>query len=129
MEASILQSVIELTQQSDIDSLEVSLISSLAELVPASAIFLVKQSDETPGDKEVIRLGINDGTGSEHKYKWSHDFNHCNEYAGLEECFNKITPVQITMEDGSTRYFFPVIQNSRTAQVLGLETRQGLAPW
>ena len=131
MDNIILQSIVELTQQHDIDSLEVSLITTLTEFIPAHAIFLVKPSDETKtGDFiEVMRLSISDGAESNQKYKWLHESNICTGSMMLQECFNKMQPVHYAMEKGLTRFLFPVIRDNKTVQALGIEARQDLSSW
>ena len=131
MDDIILQSVIELTQQHDIDSLEVSLITTLAEFIPAHAIFLVKPSDETKTGEfiEVMRLSISNSAGCNQKYKWIHENNLCTGSTVLQECFNNMQPVHYAMGKGLTLFLLPIIHNNSTVAALGVETNQDLSSW
>jgi diguanylate cyclase (GGDEF)-like protein len=130
MDDIILQSVIELTQQRDIDSVEISLITTLSEFIPANAIFLVKPSDETIGEFfEVMRLSITGRTGCKQEYKWIYGNNVYSGSKVLQECFNDMQPVHYEVENELKRFLFPIIHNNSTVAALGVETDQDLSSW
>jgi len=131
MDDIILQSVIEITQQHDIDSLEVSLITTLAEFIPATDIFIVKPLDESkPGVFiEVMRLTISDNRSNQHKYEWTHDIAVDNGGHLLQECFTTMKPVHYKAEDKLERFLFPIIHNNITDAILGVEASQDMYSW
>ena len=131
MDNIILQSVIELTQQHDIDSLEVSLITSLAEFIPANAIFLVKPSEETTTGEffEVMRLSITGSPGCKQEYKWIYENNICTGSTFLKECFNDNKSVHYEVENGLKRFLLPIIHENSTVAALGIEAKQDLSSW
>ena len=131
MHDKILQTIIELTQQHDVDSLEISLITTLSELIPAHAIFLVKPSAETtPGEFiEVMRLSITHSADSKDKYKWIYENNICTGKTRLQECLQHRNPVHYKMDNGLTRFFFPISHNNSAVEALGIEAIQDLSAW
>lgn len=60
MDSSLLQTIINITGQHDTDALDLSLVTSLAEIVPASEISIVHKirDDITDKVREVLRLSI-----------------------------------------------------------------------
>ena len=60
MEKRILQSVINMTEQRDVDSLEYGVVVTLAELLPLNSISLYKLVGDRPEDgmEEVICLSV-----------------------------------------------------------------------
>ncbi|MGH8119143.1 MAG: GGDEF domain-containing protein [Gammaproteobacteria bacterium] len=131
MDDIILQSVIKITRQPDIDSLEVSLITTLAEFIPAHAIFIVKPSDDSgPAEYlEVMRLSVSGSQGGQNQYEWTHDNAVGNGGHFLQECFTTKKPVHYQAEDGLERFLFPIIHNNSTDAVLGVEANQDLLSW
>lgn len=131
MDDIILQSVIEITRQHDIDSLEVSLITTLAEFIPATAIFIVKPLDETKPGKfiEIMRLTISDEQGNQQKYEWTHDNAVDNGGHLLQECFTSMKPVHYKAEGKQGRFLFPIIHNNITDAILGVEASQDMNSW
>ena len=51
MESKILQSLVEITKQRDLDSLEYSLIATMAELIPVTEMSILKVINENKLDK------------------------------------------------------------------------------
>ena len=73
MENDILQSIIEMTRQRDLDSLEYSLAATLAELVPAQRISLNKflKDDDHEQLEEVVHLFIDMDAKNKPSYEWN----------------------------------------------------------
>ena len=131
MNDKILQTIIELTQQHDVDSLEISLITTLSEVIPATAIFLVKLSAEGNQDEyiEVMRLAIAPSAESKEKYTWIHENNICTGKTHVQECLQHRNPVHYKMDNGLTRFFFPISHNNSAVEALGIEANQDLTAW
>jgi len=72
MDDRILQSVIEITRQCDTDSLEYSLVVTLAEMVPSKAISICKllKQNEIGSLEEVIHLTVVASHSGENNYEW-----------------------------------------------------------
>ena len=73
MDNQILKSVIEITGQRDLDSLELSLLASLAELLPVVSIAIYKKHNEniTKTVEQVIRLDVTRKENNTPEIHWS----------------------------------------------------------
>ena len=75
MESKILKSAIEISNQRDLDSLEYSLVTTMAELVPATEFSVLKTIHENIRDKLEMALCLNvmiDAHGN-NNYAWAED--------------------------------------------------------
>jgi len=75
MHTSILNSIIEITGQRDLDSLEYSLAATLAELLPLTEVAIHKLTDREPSGilQQTLKLEINRKKGNGQNYCWYTD--------------------------------------------------------
>lgn len=116
MDEDILKSIIEITRHRDLDSLEYSLVATLAEIVPATEISIFKNfhTDKHQGIEEVLRLTIleTDSVGSH--FKWTDQSRVVTSDKLLEHCINNETSTTNKLNNGSFRVLIP-IRNENSA--------------
>jgi diguanylate cyclase (GGDEF)-like protein len=122
MSDKILQSVIEITQQRDLDSLEYSLVATLAEMVPATSISIYKFTDEagTEVAEEVVQLSISYGADNEQKYTWSPAPLVISDDQQLESCLNNQEPFIYKLKDDLIRLLVPIVCEGSTVGALSI---------
>jgi len=128
MESKILQSVIEITQQRDLDSLEYSLVATLAELVPAIGISILKAVTEnnTTCAEEVVRLTIN--KDNDEPYSWSVESIIIMPNEHFTNCLKTKDVASFKHEDGYTRHMFPIVEDSHVVGCLIIDSTEDLSP-
>ncbi len=131
MNDQILKSVIEITRQRDIDSLELSLISTLAEFVPVSVITLYKPLMDSPADnvEEVVRLSISENNECGNNYSWSKEKQVVTANNYVHQCFQSASIIRSETEDGYTHLLYPIFLDHRVSGVLSLESHEVLTSW
>ena len=131
MNEQILKSVIEITRQRDMDSLELSLVSTVAEFAPVSVITLYKPLKDNPPNnvEEVIRLSITENDKCEKNYKWNIEKQEVTANNYVQQCFQSASIVQSETDNRCTHLFYPIFLDNRVSGVLGLESQETLAPW
>lgn len=129
MESKILQSVIEITQQRDLDSLEYSLVATLAELIPAVGISILKTVTEnnTICAEEVVRLYIN--KDNDEPYSWSVESIIVMPNDHLNKCLQSQDTVSFHHDDGFTRHLFPVIEDGNVVGCLIIDATEDLGSY
>lgn len=110
MENKILQSVIEITRHRDLDSLEYSLVATLAEIVPARQIAIYKtySTGSNNGIEEVLRMSISDHDPSNVHYVWSERTITVDSDAQLEQCIESETVATHKTDDKLNRVLIPI---------------------
>ena len=128
MESKILQSIIEITRQRDLDSLEYSLVATLAELIPAVSISILKavKENNVASAEEVVRLYID--KNKDEPYSWSVDSIVVMTDKYFNECMKKPQITCYKHDDGFTRHLFPVTDDAQVAGCLVIDSYEGLAP-
>jgi len=128
MESKILQSVIEITKQRDLDSLEYSLVATLAELIPATSISILKTVNEnaTASAEEVVHLTIDNE--SDDPYSWSKGVTVVMTDKYFNDCMKKPQITCYKHKDGFSRHLFPVNDDSQVIGCLVIDSNVGLAP-
>lgn len=88
VEKNILQSVINITEQRDIDSLEYGLVVTLTELLPLNSISLYKMVGDKPKDgiEEVICLSVGENGEIQTRYKQNNEVKIVKEDQYLYSC-------------------------------------------
>ncbi len=129
MDTLILNSVIEITRQRDLDSLELSLVTLLAEHVPVYQITLYKLFHDSRMDKleEVIQLRISENNQSGKTYTWSNEKRTITADEHLQQCLQSATGVHHTAPDGTRHLLYPVFLEDRVAGALCLLSREDLS--
>ena len=128
MDNEILQSIVEMTRQHDLDSLEYSLAATLAELVPAHRISLNKflKDDEYGQLEEVVHLTIETGSKNKPRYKWNHEpkIIKTDEYITL--CSEGLKPVNYK-NNGMICLLMPILSRNKIIGVLSIDSNQELS--
>ncbi len=128
MESKILQSVIEITKQRDLDSLEYSLVATLAELIPATSISILKavKENKSATAEEVVCLNID--KEKDEPYSWNRNVTVVMTDKYFNDCMNKPQITCYKHENGFTRHLFPVNDDSQVMGCLVIDSKEGLAP-
>ena len=127
MNNRILQSVIEITRQRDVDSLEYSLVATLAEILPASEISLCKLVNGNLSDdfEEVARLSVLADQTGEKRYAWSNESRIIPAEPHMRECIQ--TTRTLTCEvDELIQLLVPLTCNNKTIGILSLYSARDL---
>lgn len=128
MDNKILQSVVEITQQRDLDSFEYSLVATMAELVPVTEISILKTIDENNVDKldVAVCLTILTDELGEKTYNWvegsqlieaDEKINHCRQSANLSIDRSS---------DGYTRLLYPINCEGKVVGVVSIKSNHDI---
>ncbi|MEE9160609.1 MAG: hypothetical protein V3V73_02360, partial [Gammaproteobacteria bacterium] len=127
MANDILNSIVEMTGQRDLDSLEYSLTATLAELVPAQSISLNKfLSDDDNQIEGIVRLIIDKDSNKETRYEWSPESRIFTADDHIKQCLDTLKPVRYK-EKGLTCLIVPILSGSKSIGVFSIESTQELA--
>lgn len=128
MDNEILQSIVEMTRQRDLDSLEYSLVATLAKLVPAQRISINKflKDDDHDQLEEVVHLFINMDSKNELSYEWNHEpkIIMADEY--ITQCIEGLKPVSYKNKE-FVCLLMPILSNSKVIGVLSIDSKQELS--
>jgi len=128
MDNKILQSIVEMTRQRDLDSLEYSLAVTLAELVPAQRISINKflKNDDHDQLEEVVHLSIDMDAKNEPSYEWNHEpkIIMADEY--FTQCIEGLKPVSYKNKEFIC-LLMPILSNSKVIGVLSIDSKQELS--
>lgn len=127
MESTILKSLVEITRQRDLDSMESSLVATLAELLPVTGICILKAIKENniSCTEKVVCLQIN--RDMDEPYFWSVDSNIDKTDKYLNECINNSKIVSYKHEKGFLRHLFPINDDSQTVKCLLIDSDDTLS--
>jgi diguanylate cyclase (GGDEF)-like protein len=128
MESKILQSVIEITKQRNLDSMESSLVATLAELLPATYICILKSIKEKNLScaEEVACLSID--YEKKDPYIWNVDSNIIQTDEHFDACTKNATIVSYKHIDGLTRHLFPISEDSQAIGCIVIDSHEDLSP-
>lgn len=129
MENTILQSVIEITGQRDVDSMDCSFVTTLSELMPTSAISLLKLSevDRLESLEDVVHLNVEAGNGVESNHHGTDEQQRVDMDPLLKRCLIEGKPVPTEADDETPgRLLMPIIVNKKVCGVLDLRSKQCL---
>lgn len=131
MSDKILQSVIEITRQRDLDSLEYSLATTLAEMVPAQSISIYRKESEMDISEavEVVKLTVSEHGDGDTKYTWSSTPTIIDDDPQLEKCMDSMAPLHYTLESGLTRLIMPVLCDGHTIGALSIGIDADIDPY
>lgn len=129
MNNKILQSIIDITGQRDMNSLECSLAVTLSEIADISEFIIYKLLGKTlSSDMEVaIHLTIEKGKEGKPDYQWhdSEDIIHSNP--AFEECFNNSSPAIETTNGSTVQLLVPLKQANITIGIISIISNSSLA--
>ncbi|MDT8282715.1 MAG: GGDEF domain-containing protein [Gammaproteobacteria bacterium] len=127
MPNKILQSVVDITKQRDLDSLEYSLVATLADILPVVGISILKTLKD--GDavfaEEVVRLIID--KQQKQSYSWSVDANIIATEDNFHECIKLSNVIIYKHEEGFTRHLFPIDDASQAIGCLVIDSTEDLS--
>jgi len=128
MDSEILQSIVEMTRQHDLDSLECSLAATLAELVPAQHISLQKLLNDDDHDQleEVVHLFIDMDSETEPHYKWNHEPKIIMADKYITQCIEGLKPVSYKNK-GFICLLMPILSSNKIIGVLSIDSKQELS--
>ena len=128
MDNEILQSIVEMTGQHDLDSLEFSLAATLAELVPAQHISLQKLLNYDDHDQleEVVHLTIETGSNNKPRYKWNHDQKIIMADKYITRCIEGLKPVSYKNKEFKC-LLMPILSGRKVIGVLSIESKKELS--
>lgn len=131
MDTLILKSVIEITRQRDMDSLELSLVTTLAQFVPASAITLYKSLGESPigTAEEAVRLSITATGGNGKNYDWGEKKRMITADKHLQQCLESASVVTDETDDGLTHLLYPIFLEHKVAGAIRLASHEDISSW
>jgi len=124
----ILQSIIEMTGQRDLDSLEISLVATLAELVPARRISLYKLLNDNDPDQfeEVFHLIIDMDSKNELSYEWNNDSKMFTADNYIKQCLDDLNSVSYK-DNGFICLLMPILSSGKVIGVLSIDSKQELS--
>ncbi len=122
MNELILQSVIEITGHRDIDSLECSLVMTLAGLAPCRAISIYKLLDDADSSsiEESVRLDIHIGHNSVKEYIWSEIPRFISRDEYVEKCLMSGKTVKVESDAKSVSLIIPVVSGKNVVGAIGM---------
>jgi diguanylate cyclase (GGDEF)-like protein len=131
MQNKVLQSIIEMTRQRDLDSLEYSLVATLVELVPVVRISLYKLIAGGPPGKieEIVRLDTETDRTGETRYAWDDEARVVDAGPHLEKCLKLAQPLDYEGETGLKHILIPVLSDEKLFGALSLGARRDLSPF
>ncbi|MDT8451365.1 MAG: GGDEF domain-containing protein [Gammaproteobacteria bacterium] len=126
IQSKILQSVVEVTKQRDLDSMESSLVATLAQLLPVLAISILKSSRENNDVSSEVVVSLTIDESNETPYCWDVDSHVEVSREHLAACTNNATTTTYQHGLGYFRYLFPVFEESQTAGYLVVDSHEEL---
>ena len=122
MPNKILQSVVNITKHRDLDSLEYSLVATLADMLPVIGISILKtvQDDDVLYAEEVVRLFID--KNQEDPYSWSVDTIIIIPDKHYHDCIKQSKIITYKHEEGFTRRLFPIDDATQTVGCLVIDS-------
>lgn len=127
MQNNILQFVVDITQQRDLDSMETSLVATLAELLPVIAVSILKTSCENNEvlSETVISLTIDEKKASPNCWNIESHTPVSSEH--LLVCTRSSTITTYRHEEGYFRYLFPIYEESHTIACMVIDSYEDLS--
>lgn len=126
MKNKILQSVIEITKQRDLDSLEYSLVTTMAELVPVVevSIFKIIKDNKIDTVEKVVHLIVSTEASGEKKYHWSEALQIINSDSHMESCLQTYKTIIHTTETNQSRLLMPISVDGKTVGALDIKSNE-----
>lgn len=128
MEKRILQSVINMTEQRDVDSLEYGVVVTLAELLPLNSISLYKLVGDRPEDgmEEVICLSVGENGEIQARYKQNNEVNIVKEDQYLYSCLLDRKEVLYKNGNGQMHMISPLICDEKIIGAIEMASNKDL---
>ena len=129
MDNKILQSVIRITEQRDVDSLEYGLVATLAELLPLKAASLYKPTNQVPGNgiEKVIGVAVDVDESGEERYIWDNEICIVSSNKYLDQCLSEKEEVIYKNKRDNLYYFIsPVICDKNIISVIEISSSEDI---
>lgn len=129
MNNKILQSIIKITEQRDVETLDHGLITALAENLPLKSITLFKLDNQTTKDslEQVISLSIQSNEKNEAIYSWNDETSAASDNHYAETCLSDRQSASYpNIHDNQVNHLFPLISDHHIIGVLELVSHQDL---
>lgn len=128
MEKRILQSVINMTKQRDVDSLEYGVVVTLAELLPLNSISLYKLVDDKPEDgiEEVICLSVGENGEIQARNKLNNAVNIVKENQYLYNCLLDRKEVLYKNGNGQMHMISPLMCDEKIIGAIEMASNKDL---
>lgn len=127
MESKILQSVVNITKQRDLDSMESSLVVTLAELLPVTNISILKviKENNIVCAEEVVNLSINNEKND--PFSWGVESNIIVTDKYFDACINNSEIITYKHKKHFTRHLFPINDDSQSIGCLLIDSYEDLS--
>lgn len=129
MEKRILQSIINITEHRDVDSLEYGLIVTIAELLPLNAVSLYKLIGDAPEDgiEEIVYLSIGKNGEMLERCKQDNAINLFNDNHFLNKCFlEKKEILYRNSQNDQMHMIIPLICDEKIMSAIEMSSREDL---
>lgn len=129
MDDRILRSVIEITRQCDTDSLEYSLVATLAEMIPVKTISICKllKADVLESLEEVIQLSVLRKQSGENNYEWRNTARSVPVDPHITECLINAKSSIREIGGGSVQLLTPMSCKGETVGIVILESERDMS--
>ncbi len=127
MTNKILQSVINITKQREIESLDRSLLSSLAEHLPCKVISLFKLRGETKTNnlEKILSLSVQNESDNEFVLLWNNESEIVSYNKSLDECLSNRKNLTYRDSDNQLFYVSPLFCDETIIGVLEICAKEG----
>ena len=130
MEHKILDSVIKITNQRDVDSLEYSLVATLAEMIPSNdiAIYKLVEDGVQTNLEETVRLSLDDDSTADKAIHWAPGPKKVSRDADVQACIDSGKTVKFEHNGQLLRAIFPIKGEKKVIAALNIITTKDLNP-
>lgn len=128
MEHKILHSVIKITRQRDVDSLEYSLLATLAEVIPLTNISVFKMADDgfQTELEETLSLSIKNGETGD--VVWAPSPKTVEKNSDILNCLDTGLPVKFNKNNQLNRILLPILCDHKVVAALDISSDTDLKP-
>jgi diguanylate cyclase (GGDEF)-like protein len=130
MNSRILPAIINITRQREADSLDLSLVTALADIVPVNEISILKTLKENTTDKveEVVRLSVSANSPDKNNFILDNNKKTITANNQIIECIRSTTTIRQTL-DGSIYLYFPFLMENEVTGVLKIKSHKDISEW
>ena len=128
----LLGSVVEITRHRDRDSLEFSLVATLAELIPVIAISLYRTINEIGIEslEDVVHLDAVKNANGDLEYLWQKAPHIIQTDGAIRKCWQgKLLLIRAGSEKNIYKMYVPILKNGDVIGILMLSSGQSLEPF
>ena len=128
MDHSILESVIKITNQRDVDSLEYSLVATLAEMIPVNKIGIYRLVDDgyTITLEEVLLLSLQENQ-NQSNIEWTDSHKKLTRDDDIQKCMNSGLPIRFEKNDCLYRLIIPISCGTKVVAALNIISKEDLS--